>query len=109
MRSRRSSIRGLIDLAEGRWSDSERNLMRHAANSKVPLITYIAAARAAQMQEVPTNAATPTCDVPMNRYRRRIWRCCSRRRNCRSPTASTNMPWQRCGIRRSTIPSTPTV
>ncbi|MGA9853086.1 MAG: heme biosynthesis HemY N-terminal domain-containing protein [Gammaproteobacteria bacterium] len=50
LRSRRSSIQGLIDLAEGRWSDSERNLMRHAADSKVPLITYIAAARAAQMQ-----------------------------------------------------------
>ncbi|HVC38316.1 MAG TPA: heme biosynthesis HemY N-terminal domain-containing protein, partial [Gammaproteobacteria bacterium] len=50
MRSRRSSIRGLIDLAEGRWSDSERHLMRHAADSKVPLITFIAAARAAQMQ-----------------------------------------------------------
>lgn len=50
LRARRSSIRGLIDLAEGRWSDSERNLMRHAADSKVPLITFIAAARAAQMQ-----------------------------------------------------------
>ena len=50
LRSRRSSIRGLIDLAEGRWADSERNLMRHAADSEVPLITYIAAARAAQMQ-----------------------------------------------------------
>lgn len=49
-RSRRSAIRGLIDLAEGRWAESERNLMRHAADSKVPLITYIAAARAAQMQ-----------------------------------------------------------
>ncbi|MDE2235295.1 MAG: heme biosynthesis protein HemY [Gammaproteobacteria bacterium] len=50
LRARRSSIRGLIDLAEGRWSDSERHLMRHAADSKVPLITFIAAARAAQMQ-----------------------------------------------------------
>ncbi|MBU6469808.1 MAG: heme biosynthesis protein HemY [Gammaproteobacteria bacterium] len=49
-RSRRSAIRGLIDLAEGRWADSERHLIRHAADSKVPLITYIAAARAAQMQ-----------------------------------------------------------
>ncbi len=50
LRARRASIRGLIDLAEGRWADSEHNLMRHAADSKVPLITYIAAARAAQMQ-----------------------------------------------------------
>ena len=50
LRARRASIRGLIDLAEGRWADSEHNLMRHATDSKVPLITYIAAARAAQMQ-----------------------------------------------------------
>ena len=50
LRARRASIRGLIDLAEGRWADSEHNLMRHAVDSKVPLITYIAAARAAQMQ-----------------------------------------------------------
>ena len=50
LRSRRSAIRGLIDLAEGRWADSERHLIRHATDSKVPLITYIAAARAAQMQ-----------------------------------------------------------
>ncbi len=50
LRARRASIRALIDLAEGRWADSEHNLMRHAVDSKVPLITYIAAARAAQMQ-----------------------------------------------------------
>lgn len=50
LRSRRSAIRGLIDLAEGRWADSERHLIRHATDSKVPLITYIGAARAAQMQ-----------------------------------------------------------
>ena len=49
-RSRRSAISGLIDLAEGRWAESEHNLIRHASDSKVPLITYIAAARAAQMQ-----------------------------------------------------------
>ena len=50
LRARRASIRGLIDISEGRWADSEHNLMRHAVDSKVPLITYIAAARAAQMQ-----------------------------------------------------------
>lgn len=50
LRSRRSAIRGLIDLAEGRWAESEHYLIRHAGDSKVPLITYIAAARAAQMQ-----------------------------------------------------------
>ncbi|MGH8278048.1 MAG: heme biosynthesis HemY N-terminal domain-containing protein [Gammaproteobacteria bacterium] len=50
LRARRSAIRGLIDLAEGRWAESEHNLVRHARDSKVPLVTYIAAARAAQMQ-----------------------------------------------------------
>lgn len=50
LRARRATTRGLIDLAEGRWAESERHLMRHARDSEMPLITYIAAARAAQMQ-----------------------------------------------------------
>jgi HemY protein len=50
LRARRATTRGLIDLAEGRWKDSEKHLMRRAADSEMPLITYIAAARAAQMQ-----------------------------------------------------------
>ena len=50
LRARRATTRGLIDFAEGRWNDSEKNLMRHAADSEMPLITYIAAARAAQLQ-----------------------------------------------------------
>ncbi|HET7922754.1 MAG TPA: heme biosynthesis HemY N-terminal domain-containing protein [Gammaproteobacteria bacterium] len=50
LRARRATTRGLIDLAEGRWPDSERHLMRRARDSEMPLITYIAAARAAQMQ-----------------------------------------------------------
>jgi HemY protein len=48
--ARRATTRGLIDFAEGRWSDSEKNLLRRAADSEMPLITYIAAARAAQLQ-----------------------------------------------------------
>ena len=39
LRARRATNRGLIDFAEGRWSESE-----------MPLVTYIAAARAAQLQ-----------------------------------------------------------
>jgi HemY protein len=50
LRARRATTRGLIDLAEGRWKESEKHLMRHAADSEMPLITYIAAARAAQAQ-----------------------------------------------------------
>ncbi|HEX5340372.1 MAG TPA: heme biosynthesis HemY N-terminal domain-containing protein [Gammaproteobacteria bacterium] len=50
LRARRATTRGLIDLAEGRWQESEKHLMRRASDSEMPLITYIAAARAAQMQ-----------------------------------------------------------
>jgi HemY protein len=49
-RARRATTQGLIDFAEGRWEESEKNLMRHADDSEMPLITYIAAARAAQLQ-----------------------------------------------------------
>jgi HemY protein len=50
LRARRATIRGLIDFAEGRWGESEKNMMSHAGDSEMPLITYIAAARAAQLQ-----------------------------------------------------------
>ncbi len=50
LRARRATNSGLIDFAEGRWSESEKNLMRHATESEMPLVTYIAAARAAQLQ-----------------------------------------------------------
>ena len=50
LRARRATKQGLIDFAEGRWEDSERNLLRHADDSEMPLINYIAAARAAQLQ-----------------------------------------------------------
>ena len=50
LRARRATNRGLIDFAEGRWGESEKNLMRHATESEMPLVTYVAAARAAQLQ-----------------------------------------------------------
>jgi HemY protein len=50
LRARRATKQGLIDFAEGRWEESERNLLRHADDSEMPLINYIAAARAAQLQ-----------------------------------------------------------
>jgi HemY protein len=49
-RARRATKQGLIDFAEGRWAESEKNLLRHAADSEMPLVIYIAAARAAQLQ-----------------------------------------------------------
>ena len=46
-RSQKALITGLIETAEGNWEKAERNLIRHAADSGVPLINYLTAARAA--------------------------------------------------------------
>ncbi len=46
-RSQQALISGLIETAEGNWEKAERNLIRHAADSGVPLINYLTAARAA--------------------------------------------------------------
>lgn len=47
-RARRRLIRGLLDFAEGRWSQAERLLIRGAPHSETPLLNYLAAAHAAQ-------------------------------------------------------------
>ncbi len=39
--------KGLLQLAEGRWIESEKTLLKHAPNSHAPLLNYLAAARAA--------------------------------------------------------------
>lgn len=49
-RANRALTRGLITLEEGRWTEAERILIRHASNSETPLLHYLAAARAAQKQ-----------------------------------------------------------
>ncbi len=49
-RAQRSLTRGLVELAEGRWKVAERHLTRHAEQSETPLLNYLAAARAAQLQ-----------------------------------------------------------
>ena len=49
-RARGALNRGLIELAEGQWATAEKRLVRHAATSDNALITYLAAARAAQQQ-----------------------------------------------------------
>lgn len=46
-RSREALITGLVETAEGNWEKAEKNLIRHAADSGVPLINYLTAARAA--------------------------------------------------------------
>ncbi|OBS09585.1 heme biosynthesis protein HemY [Acidihalobacter prosperus] len=50
-RARRGLTRGLIELAEGRWKESEKLLIRSASGSQTPLLNYLAAARSAQMQQ----------------------------------------------------------
>lgn len=46
--ARRSTTRGLLEMAEGDWKAAEKHLIRHADNSETPLLNYLAAARAAQ-------------------------------------------------------------
>lgn len=46
-RSREALINGLVETAEGNWEKAEKNLIRHVADSGVPLINYLTAARAA--------------------------------------------------------------
>lgn len=55
-RSRQSQealITGLIESAEGNWEKAEKTLIRHAADSGVPLINYLTAARAAHSRGAP--------------------------------------------------------
>jgi len=52
-RARTSSNQGLIELAQGNWSQAERALVRGVKNSDLPLLNYLSAARAAQKQGAP--------------------------------------------------------
>lgn len=46
-------LSGLIDTVEGKWEKAERNLIRHAADSSLPLLNYLTAARAAHARGAP--------------------------------------------------------
>lgn len=46
-RSMEALISGVIETTEGNWEKAERSLIRHAADSALPLINYLTAARAA--------------------------------------------------------------
>lgn len=48
VRSQQALIDGVIDSAEGNFEKAEKTLIRHAANSGMPLMHYLTAARAAQ-------------------------------------------------------------
>ncbi|MDX9987334.1 MULTISPECIES: heme biosynthesis HemY N-terminal domain-containing protein [Thiothrix] len=50
----RALSQGLIQLTEGHWEKAEKLLTEHAPHSDTPLLNYLAAARAAHMQEAYT-------------------------------------------------------
>jgi len=49
-RARRALNRGLIQMNEGHWRDAEKTLTQGAERAETPLVNYLAAARAAQLQ-----------------------------------------------------------
>lgn len=48
--SHRKTNKGLLELAEGRWANAEKLLVKGASDSAQPLINYLAAAKAAHEQ-----------------------------------------------------------
>lgn len=50
-RAHRALTGGLIALSEGDWPVAEKQLLKHAESSDTPLLNYLLAARAAQMQK----------------------------------------------------------
>ncbi len=48
--AQKSLTRGLLEMAEGDWKGAEKRLLKHAARAETPLLNYLAAARAAQLQ-----------------------------------------------------------
>ena len=49
-KAREAMTRGLLEMSEGNWRAAERRLVRYADRSETPLLNYLAAARAAQLQ-----------------------------------------------------------
>ena len=51
MKASQELTKGLVHFTEGHWDQSEKVLMSHIDYSETPLLNYLAAARAAHMQE----------------------------------------------------------
>jgi HemY protein len=71
-RARHALTQGLVELAEGHWKAAENHLTRYAHQCETPLLNYLAAARAAQLQGEDVrrdeylkfaHASMPTADV----------------------------------------------
>ncbi|MGF1546975.1 MAG: heme biosynthesis HemY N-terminal domain-containing protein [Thiotrichales bacterium] len=52
-RARKTFLKGLIEMAEGRWARAEKLLVGSAPGSDVPVLNYLAAAHVAQRQHAP--------------------------------------------------------
>ena len=48
--AQQAMTRGLLEMSEGNWGSAEKRLVRFADRSETPLLNYLAAARAAQLQ-----------------------------------------------------------
>ncbi len=48
--AQQAMTRGLLEMSEGNWHSAEKRLVRFADRSDTPLLNYLAAARAAQLQ-----------------------------------------------------------
>lgn len=48
--AQQAMTRGLLEMSEGNWRGAEKRLVRFADRSETPLLSYLAAARAAQLQ-----------------------------------------------------------
>lgn len=48
--AQQAMTRGLLEMSEGNWRSAEKRLARFADRSETPLLNYLAAARAAQLQ-----------------------------------------------------------
>jgi len=49
-KAQEAMTRGLLEMSEGNWQSAEKRLARFADRSETPLLNYLAAARAAQLQ-----------------------------------------------------------
>jgi HemY protein len=49
-KAQEAMTRGLLEMSEGNWRSAEKRLVRFADRSETPLLNYLAAARAAQLQ-----------------------------------------------------------
>ncbi|MCF6281256.1 MAG: hypothetical protein L3J28_03450 [Candidatus Polarisedimenticolaceae bacterium] len=49
-KAHRAMTQGTIELAEGNWKQAEKNLLSHVKESETPLLNYLTAAQAAQLQ-----------------------------------------------------------